>query len=106
MSGDKLIAIELLVVSSNESRNKPGSGWKTRVVQYAKAGKSISVKLETGEYWTGDDGISRFKAKGFTAKDLDALKPHWTAIMKLLKNPPPVVEPEAASKPDEEVPFS
>jgi hypothetical protein len=79
---------ELLVLSSRASTKKEGSGWKSRVVLYHKGAEIVSCKLEVGEYWKADDGGTRFKPKGLTAKDLDALKPRWLEIMKLLRNPP------------------
>jgi len=36
---------ELLIITDTSSRNKPGAGYKMRVVQYYKDGKNISVKL-------------------------------------------------------------
>lgn len=103
---------ELLILSSNESKNKPGSGWKLRVVQYHKDGKSVSVKLETGEYWTGDDGVVRFKAKGLALRDLEALerkgadgKTVYSAVKALMKDPPPIPEEVPIDKPGDEAPF-
>ena len=110
---------ELRVISDNASRNKEGAGWKFRVIQYFKDGKNVSVKLESGEYWAGDDGITRFKAKGLTLKDLEALeqidaqtgKPIYLTVKGLMKTPPPVPaegesSPEATAADPESVPFS
>lgn len=86
--------IELLVISKRESTKKPGSGWKIRVVQWVKDGASLSVKLECGEYWTDEaTNEERFKAKGFSKKDLDACKPKWGEIIGFMNNPPPVASP-------------
>ncbi len=84
--------IELLVVSKRESRNKPGAGWKIRVVQYVKDNKGVSTKLEGGEYFPDQESKQeRFKCKGLTAKDLDGpIREKWPQIMALLRNPPPI----------------
>lgn len=114
-----LKSTELLVLSSNASRSKEGAGFKLRVVQYHKAGKSIAVKLESGEYWTGDDGIVRFKAKGLTLRDLEELekidaqtgKALYLTVKNLMKSPPmPPTEEKAEQAPEpadpDAVPFS
>lgn len=117
MTPSAIQSVELLVLTSNPSRSKEGSGWKLRVVQYYKDGKSIAVKLESGEYFQGEDGGSRFKAKGLTLKDLDALekidvstqKSLYLTVKNLMKNPPaPPSDGEKAEAPlgAEEVPFS
>ena len=99
-------AIELLNVSTVDSRNKPGSGWQIRVVQWVKDGKSVGCKLESGEFWTdAASGEMRFKAKGFSAKDLDTCNPHWSKIMDLLRNPPPVTMDQSTVADPNEVPF-
>lgn len=117
---DDLKSRELRVVSSNPSRNKEGSGWKLRVVEYYKAGKSISIKLESGEYFLGDDQVTRFKAKGLSLRDLEELekidavtgKPIYLTVKALMKSPPPLPEegepePQANAAPDPDaVPFS
>lgn len=115
---------ELKVLTERESRNKPGAGYKLRIVQYyqpAKNGtpaKSIAVKLESGEYWKGDDEIVRFKAKGLTLldvrellkTDVQAQKRVIQVVEALMATPPelPSEQEEAApqSAPDPEVPFS
>lgn len=106
---------ELLVLADRKSNNKEGSGWKMRVVQYYKPGESISVKLEVGEYWKGDDGIVRFKAKGLADRDFDELektdaetgKPIYSTVRKLIKSPPPLpADSEPDNEPSDSVPFS
>lgn len=115
---------ELRVITSNASRDKAGAGFKFRVTQYYrpasgdKAAQNISVKLESGEYWTGDDGIVRFKAKGLTLRDLEELekidattgKAVYLTVKSLMKSPPPIPadEPEQGpdKEPESEVPFS
>lgn len=89
-------AIELLVISSKASTKKEGSGWKIRVVQWAKGTTSVSVKLECGEYWRDEEGRERFKAKGFAKRDLDACKPKWPEIMALMTTPPAIAAPEGS----------
>jgi hypothetical protein len=109
---DKLESRELRIISDFPSRNKPGSGHKMRVIHYAKeegrpgskSWKSLAVKLESGEYWKGDDGITRFKAKGLSARDLEALlavEPGSNlrviqSVLALMKNPPAFVPPAPA----------
>lgn len=101
----KVRAVELLVISVKESDKKPGSGWKIRVVQWVNGEKSVSVKLECGEFWKDEASQeTRFKAKGFTKRDLEACKPFWAQIMALMTNPPAVKPLDAAAAEDPEGP--
>lgn len=95
---------ELWVITQNASRNKEGAGFKLRVVQYykpaagAEPAKSISVKLESGEYFRGDDGIERMKTKGLSPRDVkELLKTHVEKKMRIIQvvealqdSPPPL----------------
>ena len=113
---DELQSRELRVITDRASTNRPGAGWKMRVVQYYKQGKSLAVKLEVGEYWKGDDGITRFKSKGLGDRDFDELekidggKTVYSIVRALIKSPPPlpVEEPKTdpLDQPASEVPFS
>lgn len=112
---DAISSRELKIITENASRNKEGAGYKFRVVQYIKDGKSIAVKLESGEYWTGEDGIVRFKAKGLSLRDVEELlktdierqKRVIQVIHELMKNPPPLDDSKPDAEPGaEEVPFS
>jgi len=112
---DKLESRELRIIKDTPSRNKEGAGWKLRVVQYHKGGKSLSVKLESGEYFKGDDGIVRFKTKGLSDRDMEELEkkaaeaPELTVyqiVRRLQKNPPAIPQEQAAAATsDEEAPF-
>ncbi len=119
---EELKSRELRIISQNPSRNKEGAGFKMRVVQYYKGQTNVATKLETGEYFQGDDG-PRFKAKGFTARDIeellkiDATSPAGLRVIQtalaLMKNPPAIPAEEEApaadafgQQPDPEVPFS
>ena len=95
---------ELLIITDTSSRNKPGAGYKMRVVQYYKDGKNISVKLESGEYWAGDDGVTRFKAKGLSPRDIKELlkvdattKKRIIQIVEALQDNPPAIPTETDS---------
>lgn len=81
--------VELLTIASREP-NEKYNGWTIRVIQWVKDGKSISVQLENRKTFLKDGEIRPGKAKGFSAKDLDTVKPHWAKIMALLRNPPAV----------------
>lgn len=90
---------ELLEFAKRDSRNKPGAGWKMRVVEYIKDGVSKSVKLEAGEFYPDQETKkTRFKSKGLTWRDIDTLRsidPNsghtWiTVAYNLMKNPPPI----------------
>lgn len=124
---DDIRSQELRVITSNPSRSKEGAGWKLRVVQYYKPAtptegpKAISVKLESGEYWRGEDGRERMTAKGLTLRDIDELLKIDAdgsglrviqTVAKLMKNPPapPIEEkpadPFSPGADVSEVPFS
>lgn len=91
---------EIFVVSDTPSRNNPGAGWKIRLVQWIKEGKSVSVKLEVGEYWKDKEtGEPRFKTKGLTLKDFSTISGKWKEIKPLFDNPP-AVPAEAAAPAD------
>ncbi len=107
---------ELWAITQNASRNKEGAGYKMRVVQYYKDGKNVSVKLESGEYWKGEDGIERFKAKGLSPRDIkELLKTHTEKKMRVIQvvewmqdNPPAIpvedtIDPN--DKPEDEAGF-
>lgn len=111
-------AIDLLVIAkknpeSGEKYNK--DGYVLRVVQWvyerSKGGTGSVVKLERRKLYLGEDGQAKpGKADGFSLADITALKPHWPAIIELLKNPPPPPVPLQSppeTKPDqlEDVPF-
>lgn len=54
-------------------------------------GKVIySIAVVKGEKKTRDDGQVWYKAKGFTLKDLFAIKPHFADITAWTNKPPPV----------------
>lgn len=95
---------ELLVVAEKKPDEK-GRSWKLRLVLWVVDGESKSVKLERRNFFTGEDGeMKTGKADGFSLKDLEALKSHWTAIIKLMQNPPKV-EGAANEINPEEVPY-
>jgi hypothetical protein len=95
----------LLVVKDVPSRNNPGAGWMTRVVQWVKDGKGVSVKVEVGEYWKHKDtGETFFKTKGLTLLDFKTISEKWREIKPLMENPPAVPVEETVDpldKPDE-----
>ena len=126
---DEIRSKELRVVTSNPSRSKEGAGWKLRLVQYYKPAtvsegpKTVAIKLESGEYYLGDDKRERMSPKGLTLRDLEELLKIdgdgsglrvIQNLVKVMKNPPapPIEQTEnpfeaPAPKTDiSEVPFS
>ena len=121
MTGKKKVDIksrELKVLSDKASKNTKGAGWKLRIVQYYKDGKSIAVKLESGEYFLAEDGSPRFKAKGLSKYDVkELLKSDEAAgkrviqvVYDIMENPPEVPSDEAPAEQktfgEDEAPFS
>src|SRR5688572_23043124 len=95
---------ELFVAATWESKDG-NKILKSRCVQWIIDGTPKSVVLERREFYRGPDGeIKMGKSKGFTAKDLEALKPHWARIMDILKNPPALDTTPPTDDP-QEVPF-
>lgn len=95
---------ELYVADSWESKDG-NKALKSRIVRWVIDGQPKSVVLERREFFRGTDGEMKMgKAKGFSLKDLEALKVHWPRIMDILKNPPPFGAPPAQGN-DGEVPF-
>jgi len=92
--------LTLLVVSDWKSKDGDKQA-QIRVVQWVKDGKSVSAALEKREFYMDEEGTLKMgKAKGFSARDLDACKPLWANIMALLRNPPPVATEPAPADDD------
>lgn len=87
--------------------DEKGRGWKLRVVQWIKGDESKSVLLEKRDYFRDEYGqVKMGKARGFSLKDLEAVKEHWREVIELMKNPPAVTAaPPEEQKAQDEVPW-
>ena len=93
----------LLVIKEHESRNSPGCGNVLRVVQWILKDGASTVKLEKCGYYPRDGKRAYSYREGLMLQDLEALRPHWTQIVRWMKDPPP--PPAEESEIIEEVPF-
>lgn len=106
MADGTMQTFKVYTISENASREDPTKGWGQWVLLYVKDGKTVGCKHVCGKYSTKENGEIWYRAGGMNAKDYETMKPHWPKVMELLRNPPPIPQPEgeAASAPDLDAP--
>jgi hypothetical protein len=95
-----------LAVYAEKKPDDKGRSWRLRLVQWIVDGEAKSVKLERRNFFVDEGGVTKMgKADGFILKDLEALHPHWKAMIATMKNPPPLSENDSKPDLDDEAPF-
>ena len=95
--------VVLKTVSENTARD--GNVYGLWIFQYFGDGKSLSVKVGTGDKKIKEDGSIWYSLKGFTPKDFETLKPHYQEFLEFSKNPPAYPMQEQSEPEIDEVPF-
>ena len=90
--------VVLKTISENTSQQ--GKVYGMWILQYFVDGKSVSVKVVTGEKKIKDDQSIWYVSKGMAPKDFEALKPHYQEFLKFSLNPPAI-----PAQKSEEVPY-
>ncbi len=94
-----------VVLKTINEQSKDGKTCGMWILQYIVDGKSVAVKVVTGEKKTKENGDIWYVAKGMGIKDFATLKPVYAEFAALSAKPPEPPAPVANADEIEEVPF-